>query len=74
MRVKTAARNVFLDDVQSEPEIRKQLASLAHAAEEHGVAVGIGHMYPPTIRVLTAEAPGLRARGLRFVRASAVVN
>jgi len=74
MRVKTASRNVFLDDVQSEREIRKQLASLAHAAEEHGVAVGIGHMYPPTIRVLTAEAPGLRARGLRFVRASAVVN
>jgi uncharacterized protein len=74
MRVKTASRNVFLDDVQSEGEIRKQLASLAHAAEEHGVAVGIGHMYPPTIRVLTAEAPALRARGLRFVRASAVVN
>ena len=74
MRVKTAARSVFLDDVQSEPEIRKQLASLTHAAEEHGVAVGIGHMYPPTIRVLAAEAPALRARGVRFVRASAVVN
>jgi polysaccharide deacetylase 2 family uncharacterized protein YibQ len=74
MRVKTASRNVFLDDVQSEGEIRKQLASLAHTAEEHGVAVGIGHMYPPTIRVLAEEAPALRARGLRFVRASAVVN
>ena len=74
MRVKTASRNVFLDDVQSEPEIRKQLASLTHAAEEHGVAVGIGHMYPSTIRVLSAEAPALRARGVRFVRASAIVN
>ena len=74
MRVKTASRNVFHDDVQSEPEIRKQLDSLTHAAEEHGVAVGIGHMYPPTIRVLAAEAPALRARGVRFVRASAVVN
>ena len=74
MRVKTASRNVFLDDVQSEPEIRRQLASLAHAAEQHGVAVGIGHMYPPTIRVLAEEAPALRARGVRFVRASAIVN
>jgi polysaccharide deacetylase 2 family uncharacterized protein YibQ len=74
MRVKTASRNVFLDDVQSEPEIRKQLASLTHAAEEHGVAVGIGHMYPSTIRVLSEEAPALRARGVRFVRASAVVD
>jgi polysaccharide deacetylase 2 family uncharacterized protein YibQ len=74
MRVKTASRSVFLDDVQNDPEIRKQLASLTHAAEEHGVAVGIGHMYPSTIRVLAAEAPALRARGVRFVRASAVVN
>ena len=74
MRVKTASRNIFLDDVQSEPEIRRQLASLTHAAEEHGVAVGIGHMYPSTIRVLSEEAPALRARGVRFVRASAVVD
>jgi polysaccharide deacetylase 2 family uncharacterized protein YibQ len=74
MRVKTASRNVFLDDVQSEPEIRKQLASLTHLAEEHGVAVGIGHMYPSTIHVLSGEVPALRARGVRFVRASTVVN
>jgi polysaccharide deacetylase 2 family uncharacterized protein YibQ len=74
MRVKTASRSVFLDDVQSEAEIRRQLASLTHAAEEHGVAVGIGHMYPSTIRVLGESAPALRARGVRFVRASAVVN
>jgi hypothetical protein len=74
LHVKTASRNVFLDDIQSDEDIRKQLASLARAAEEHGVAVGIGHMYPSTIRVLTTEAPALRARGLRFVRASAVVD
>src|SRR5258705_56668 len=74
MRVKTASRSVFLDDVQSEVEIRRQLASLTHAAEEHGVAVGIGHMYPSTIRVLSEEAPALRARGVRFVRASTVVD
>jgi len=74
MRVKTASRSVFLDDVQSDAEIRKQLASLAEAAKEHGVAIGIGHMYPSTIRVLAAEAPALRAHGVRFVRASAVVD
>ena len=74
MHVKTASRSVFLDDVQSEPEIRRQLASLTQAAEERGVAVGIGHMYPSTIRVLASEAAALRARGVRFVRASTVVN
>jgi len=74
LHVKTASRSVFLDDVQSEPEIRRQVAMLARAAQERGVAVGIGHMYPSTIRVLVDEAPLLRARGVRFVRASAVVN
>jgi polysaccharide deacetylase 2 family uncharacterized protein YibQ len=74
MHVKTASRSVFLDDIQSETEIRRQLASLTDAAEEHGVAVGIGHMYPSTIKVLGDAAPSLRARGVRFVRASAVVD
>lgn len=74
MNVKTASRNVFLDDVAQDAAIRAQLQSLAAAAEEKGSAVGIGHMYPSTIRVLTADAPRLRERGIRFVRASSVVE
>jgi len=74
MNVRTASRSVFLDDVQTEPAIRRQLAALSAAAAEHGVAVGIGHMYPQTVRVLREEAPELRTRGFRFVRASTVVN
>jgi hypothetical protein len=74
MRVKTASRNVFLDDVQDVAAIRRQLADLAQTASERGVSVGIGHMYPSTIQVLTEDAPKLRAEGFRFVRASAVVR
>lgn len=74
MKIPTASRQVFLDDVQTEPAVRKQLAQLTAAAEERGVAVGIGHMYPVTIRVLAEEAPALRARGFRFVRASDAVE
>ena len=74
MRVKTASRNVFLDDVQDAAAIRRQLAELASTAAAHGVSVGIGHMYPSTIKVLTEDAPKLRADGFRFVRASAVVR
>jgi hypothetical protein len=72
--VKSASRSVFLDDVQQDAAIRAQLQTLVAAAEEKGVAVGIGHMYPSTIRVLTADAPRLRERGIRFVRASDVVR
>lgn len=74
MNVKTASRSVFLDDVPHDDAIRAQLKLLTEAARSHGTAVGIGHMYPATIAVLTAEAPRLRAGGFRFVRASEVVE
>jgi polysaccharide deacetylase 2 family uncharacterized protein YibQ len=74
MKIPTASRNVFLDDVQEETAIRKQLAELASTAESRGLAVGIGHIYPVTVRVLVAEVPQLRGRGFRLVRASDAVH
>ncbi len=74
MKVRTAARHVFLDDVASDAFVRKQLAELADLAERRGVAVAIGHPHAATLRVLAEELPGLRARGFRLVRASAVVR
>ena len=74
LNVRTAARHIFLDDVASERAVRKQLAELAEAAEKRGVAIGIGHPYPVTMRVLAAELPQLKARGFRLVRASEVVR
>ncbi len=74
MRVKTASRNVFLDDVQDVVLIRHQLDELASTAASRGIAIGIGHMHPTTMQVLTEDAPKLRAKGFRFVRASSVVE
>ncbi|HKR65430.1 MAG TPA: divergent polysaccharide deacetylase family protein [Thermoanaerobaculia bacterium] len=74
MNVRTATRNVFLDDVMTERAVRKQLAALASAAESRGVAVGIGHPHDVTVRVLTEELPALKAQGFRLVRASSVVR
>ena len=74
LNVRTAIRNVFLDDVASERAVRGQLAQLAEAAEKRGVAVGIGHPYPVTMRVLAEELPALKARGFRLIRASEVVR
>jgi polysaccharide deacetylase 2 family uncharacterized protein YibQ len=72
--VRTAARHVFLDDSPTESAVRRQLQALADAAEKRGVAIGIGHPYPVTMRVLADELPDLRARGFRFVRASEIVR
>jgi len=74
LNVRTATRNVFLDDVASEPFVRRQLASLAKAAEDRGVAIGIGHPHAVTMRVLAEELPELKARGFRLVRASEIVR
>lgn len=74
MNVRTATRNVFLDDVVTENAVRKQLAALAAAAESRGTAVGIGHPHAATLRVLAEDLPKLKARGFRLVRASAVVR
>lgn len=74
MNVRTATRHVFLDDVPTEYSVRKQLEMLADTAERRGIAVGIGHPRPATMRVLAEELPELRARGFRLVRASEVVR
>jgi uncharacterized protein len=74
LNVRTAARHVFLDDAPNERAVRRQLQALAEAAEKRGVAIGIGHPYPVTLRVLADELPELRAQGFRFVRASAIVR
>lgn len=74
LNVRTATRHVFLDDVPTVAAVRRQLDALADAAERRGVAIGIGHPYPVTLRVLAEEVPELRARGFRFIRASDVVR
>ena len=74
MNVRTATRNVFLDDVATERAVRQQLAALATAAETRGTAIGIGHPHDVTLRVLAQELPALKARGFRLVRASSVVR
>ncbi|HTF88702.1 MAG TPA: divergent polysaccharide deacetylase family protein [Planctomycetota bacterium] len=74
MNVRTATRNVFLDDVVTERAVRQQVAALADAARRRGMAVGIGHPHAVTLRVLAEEVPRLRKLGFRFVRASEVVR
>lgn len=74
LNVPTATRHVFLDDIQTERAVRKQLAELAAAAEKRGLAIGIGHPHAVTLRVLEDVLPELRARGFRFVRASDAVR
>jgi uncharacterized protein len=74
MNVKTATRQVFLDDVQTDDAVRHQMELLSSAARTKGIAIGIGHPHPVTLRVLAEQVPQLKAQGFTFVRASQAVN
>lgn len=73
--VPSAFRNVpFLDDVQDEAAIRKQLELAIRGAKEKGEAIAIGHPHPETIRALMSMLPEAEAQGVRLVHASELVH
>jgi polysaccharide deacetylase 2 family uncharacterized protein YibQ len=51
--VKSAKRNVFLDNTLDEKTICKQLELLVSIAERGGSAIGIAHPHPETVNALT---------------------
>lgn len=74
MGVETAARSVFLDNVQDVAAIRKQLDQVADAARKHGSAIAICHPHRATIQALAVTMPELQKKGITFVYASEIVR
>jgi uncharacterized protein len=73
LKIRSASRNVFLDGETTEEAVRQKIHELAAAADRDGIAIGIGHVYPVTLRVLREEIPRLMAAGYEFIPASAAV-
>lgn len=72
--VKTAARDLFLDNVQTVAAISAELRRLAEMAKIHGRALGICHPHPETLAALKQEAPYLAKLGVRLVPASVLTE
>jgi len=72
--LRCGARQVFLDNVQDEALIGRQLAQVAAIARKKGSAIAICHPHPATIRALKAMMPQLAGEGISFVAASKLVN
>ena len=68
--VATTRRNVFLDDEESVPAIRKQFELAIRDAREKGSALAIGHPHPETLEVLNDMLPEAERRGVQLVFAS----
>ena len=74
MGLKSATRNVFLDNEQDVAAIKKQLNSAALMARKKGGVIAICHPHPATIAALKEAVPELQKTGIRFVPAGKLVR
>ena len=68
--VRSASRQVFLDDTETHEAISRQLELAVADAKRDGFAIAIGHPHAETISVLRQELPRLQERGVQLVFAS----
>jgi polysaccharide deacetylase 2 family uncharacterized protein YibQ len=71
--LKTAQRNVFLDDDKAFAEIEKQWLRALALAKKDGTAIVIGHIYPETVEALEKLVRRDKDE-VRFVKAGEVVE
>ncbi len=73
MGVRTAERDIFLDNVRDPQKIIIQLRKLVDVARRQGFAIAIGHPYPETLQALGEYKRELLQR-VKVVGIEAVVN
>ncbi len=72
--LRSASRNVFLDNVQEVGAIRLQLLQAAQIARKRGYAIAICHPHKTTMDALSQVLPVLQSEGITFVKMSQVVR
>jgi len=60
MGIKTAKRDIFLDNEQETTKILAQIGKAIALAQKHGSAIAIGHPYPATLEALRSAQTRLR--------------
>jgi polysaccharide deacetylase 2 family uncharacterized protein YibQ len=74
MNVSTLARDVFLDDIDTQEEVWSRLLQAEHIAETTGTAIAIGHPRDATLAVLEDWLAELKHRSVRLAPLSAVAR
>jgi polysaccharide deacetylase 2 family uncharacterized protein YibQ len=72
--VKTAKRNVFLDNEADKNTINNQIDQLIKIAKQKGSAIGVGHARPLTLQILQERIPKLEKSGFQFSFVSELVH
>ncbi|MDD3183098.1 MAG: divergent polysaccharide deacetylase family protein [Alphaproteobacteria bacterium] len=65
--VRTAGRDVFIDDSQTVAAIQRELVRAESVAQHKGVAIAIGHPHAVTLAALERWIPEAQARGFEIV-------
>ena len=74
MGVKTATRNIFLDNQENVTYIREQIRKMVHQAGTNKEIIAICHPYPETLAALSLELGWMKSQPVDFVPASSVVH
>jgi polysaccharide deacetylase 2 family uncharacterized protein YibQ len=69
-----AARDVFLDNVNSKAYVLKQLQEVERVARQKGFAIAIGHPRTGTVQALAEWLPQLAQRNLTLVPLSTIIH
>jgi polysaccharide deacetylase 2 family uncharacterized protein YibQ len=72
--VPSAVRDVFIDHDIDAASIGKRLRQLESIARRRGYAIGIGHPYDLTTKLIPAWMAGAKERGIQFVPISTIVR
>lgn len=67
-------RDVFLDDIDTAEEIKKQLGQTMALAKARGTAIAIGHPHDLTLAALKQWLPTLEANGVSLVPISEILK
>ncbi len=74
MGIRSAERQVFLDDTDRFEDIIKELDRLVLLAHQNGVAIAIGHPRPNTIRAIKTFLPHIDQEAIELVPVSTLVR
>ena len=72
--VPSVGRGLFLDNAQSYDQTVHQIKKLMEIGKTEGIAVGIGHPYPSTIKAITDMLPRFKKNKIEIVPLSEILN
>lgn len=74
LQIKTAAKDLFIDHVQTYSHSLAQIQKLVDIARKNGKAIGIGHPRPTTLKAIQDSLPLIQARGIKIVYVSELLE